>query len=106
MMFLRFGCQGGLMVPAVEVGRVCVKIAGREAGKRCVVVDVVDKNFVVVTGPVEVNGVRRRRVNIGHIEPTKMKVKIGKGDSDAEISEVLKSAGLFDGMKEPVRPSL
>ncbi len=33
-------------MPAVEVGRVCMKLAGREAGKKCVVVDVIDKNFV------------------------------------------------------------
>lgn len=94
------------MVPAIEVGRVCVKIVGREAGRRCVVVDVVDKNFVVVTGPVKVSGVKRRRVNVGHIEPTDMKVKIGKGDGDNEIVEALKAAGLLDKMKEIVKPKL
>jgi len=93
-------------VPAIEVGRVCVKIVGREAGRRCVVIDVVDKNFVVVTGPVKVTGVKRRRVNVGHIEPTEMKVKIGKGDSDDEIVEALKAAGLLDKMKEIVKPKL
>ncbi|MDH5780930.1 MAG: 50S ribosomal protein L14e, partial [Candidatus Bathyarchaeota archaeon] len=36
---------------AVEVGRICVKIAGGEAGRRCVIVDVIDKNFMLVTGP-------------------------------------------------------
>jgi len=94
------------MVPAIEVGRVCVKIAGREAGKRCVVVDVVDKNFVVATGPVKVSGVKRRRVNVGHIEPTEMKVKIGKGDGDNEIVEALKATGLLDKMKDIVKPKL
>lgn len=94
------------MVPAIEVGRVCVKIVGREAGRRCVVVDVVDKNFVVVTGPVKVTGVKRRRVNVGHIEPTEMKVKIGKGDGDNEIVEALKATGLLDKMKDIVKPKL
>jgi large subunit ribosomal protein L14e len=94
------------MVPAIEVGRVCVKIAGRETGRRCVVVDVVDKNFVVVTGPVKVSGVKRRRVNIGHVEPTEMKVKIGKGVGDNEVVEALKVAGLLDKMKENVKPRL
>ncbi|UCF58732.1 MAG: 50S ribosomal protein L14e [Candidatus Bathyarchaeota archaeon] len=93
-------------MPAIEVGRVCVKIVGREAGRRCVVVDVVDKNFVVVTGPVKVTGVKRRRVNVGHIEPTEMKVKIGKGDGDNEVVETLKVAGLLDKMKEIVKPRL
>ncbi len=94
------------MVPAIEVGRVCVKIVGREAGKRCVVVDVVDKNFVLVTGPIKVSGVKRRRVNVGHIEPTEMKVKIGKGDGDNEIVEALKATGLLDKMKDIVKPKL
>ena len=94
------------MVPAIEVGRICVKIAGRETGRRCVVVDVVDKNFVVVTGPVKVSGVKRRRANIGHIEPTEMKLKIGKGDGDNEVVEALKAAGLLDKMKENVKPRL
>ena len=94
------------MVPAIEVGRICVKIAGRETGRRCVVVDVVDKNFVVVTGPVKVSGVKRRRANIGHVEPMEMKVKIGKGDGDNEVVEALKVAGLLDKMKENVKPRL
>lgn len=93
-------------MPAIEVGRVCVKIAGREAGRRCVVVDVVDKNFVVVTGPVKVTGVRRRRANISHIEPTKKKVKLGKGADDDEVAESLKAAGLLNEMKEIVKPKL
>ena len=94
------------MVPAIEAGRVCVKILGREAGRRCVVVDVVDKNFVVVTGPVKVSGVRRRRVNVGHIEPTEMKIKIAKGDGDDKVIEALRTAGFLDSMKEIVTPKL
>lgn len=91
---------------AVEVGIVCVKIAGREAGRRCVIVDVIDRNFVLVTGPPKVSGVRRRRANISHVEPTPLKVKIGKGAGDDEVLEALKKAGLLDEMKEIVKPSL
>jgi large subunit ribosomal protein L14e len=98
--------DGGLLLAAVEVGRVCVKIAGREAGRRCVIVDVIDKNFVLVTGPPKVNGVRRRRANIGHIEPTPLKIKIAKGAGDEEVREALEKAGLLDEMKELVKPSL
>ena len=94
------------MLAAVEVGRVCVKIVGREAGKRCVIVDVIDRNFALVTGPVKVNGVRRRRANISHIEPTPLKVKIAKGADDDEVLEALKKAGKLDEMKEIVKPSL
>ena len=93
-------------MPAVEVGRVCVKLAGREAGKKCVVVDVIDKNFVLVTGPVKVSGVKRRRVNVNHVEPMDLKVNIKKGDDDDVVMEALKKAGLLDDMKATVKPKL
>lgn len=32
------------------VGRICVKVAGRETGRKCVIVDVIDKNYVLITG--------------------------------------------------------
>ena len=47
---------------AIEVGRIGVIIAGRRAGKKVVVVDIIDRNFVLVTGAG--NGVKRRRMNI------------------------------------------
>ncbi len=91
---------------AVEVGRVCVKIAGRETGRRCVIVDVIDRNFVLVSGPPEVSGVRRRRTNISHVEPTDEKIKIKKGAGDEEVLEALEKAGLLDEMGQVVKPSL
>ena len=47
-------------MPAIEKGRVCVKIAGRESGKKCVIVDVIDENFVEIVG----NEVKNKRCNI------------------------------------------
>lgn len=76
-------------MPAIEVGRVCVKVTGREAGKRCVIVDLIDKNFVLVTGPRSVTGVKRRRVNVNHVKPTEEKVKVKRGASDEEVSQAL-----------------
>ena len=64
------------MVKVIDVGRVVVKVLGREAGRKAVVVDVVDESYVVVTGPKSLTGVRRRRVNINHIEPTDKRVEI------------------------------
>ncbi|MEM3979819.1 MAG: KOW motif-containing protein, partial [Ignisphaera sp.] len=48
-------------MPAIEVGRICVKIAGREAGRKCVIVDIIDDNYVLIMGPKSMNGVKRRR---------------------------------------------
>ncbi|RJS83726.1 50S ribosomal protein L14e [Candidatus Bathyarchaeota archaeon] len=88
-------------MPAIEVGRICVKTSGREAGRKCVIVDIIDRNFVLVTGPKKVSGVRRRRSNINHIEPTELKIEIRRGASDEEVEEALKSAGLIEQMKKP-----
>jgi len=76
-------------LPAVEVGRICVKITGREAGKKCIIVDVIDKNFLLITGPKQVNGVKRRRVNVSHVEPTEKKVNMSRGESDDQIMKAL-----------------
>ncbi len=73
----------------MDVGRICVKLTGREAGSRCVIVDVVDRNYVIVTGPLEVTGVRRRRVNMSHLQPLDEVVEISRNASDEEIAALL-----------------
>ena len=50
---------------AIDIGRVCRKTEGREKGELCVIVDLVDRNYVVVAGL----NVKRRRVNMDHIFP-------------------------------------
>ncbi len=90
-------------MPAIEVGRLCVKTRGREAGRKCVIVEIVDDNFVVITGPRDVSGVKRRRANINHIEVLPEKVDIEPGASDDEVRQALEQAGLLDFMKERVR---
>ncbi|MCD6264164.1 50S ribosomal protein L14e [Candidatus Bathyarchaeota archaeon] len=76
-------------MPAIEVGRICIKTRGREAGRRCVIVDIIDRNFVLVTGPKDVTGVRRRRVNMSHLKPTEEKIEISRGASDDEVRAAL-----------------
>jgi len=93
-------------LPAIEVGRICVKIAGREAGRRCVIVDIVDKNFVLTTGPQKVSGVKRRRVNVNHVEPTQTKIDIKRGATDEEVTEALKAAGKLEEMAAIVKPTI
>ncbi|MEM0000819.1 MAG: 50S ribosomal protein L14e [Desulfurococcaceae archaeon] len=93
-------------MPAVEIGRICVKVAGREAGRKCVIVDIVDENFVLITGPKALSGVKRRRVNIKHIEPTDKVIRIPRGVSDEEVVKAIEEAGLVDFMKEVVKPKL
>jgi len=54
-----------------------------------VIIDIMDKNFVLITGPPEVTGVRRRRANINHLEPTDIKLNITKTMNDEEIKKIL-----------------
>jgi len=71
----------------MEIGRVCVKIAGHEAGKKCVIVDMVDRTYVLVAGP----EIKRKRCNIAHLEPLPQKLDIAKGASDEEIKRAFEA---------------
>jgi len=90
-------------MPAIEVGRICVKQAGRENGKKCVVIDVMDKSFVLVTGPKKVTGVKRRRVNINHVMPLQEKSEVKRGASDDEVDQVLEAAGKLQEMTQTIK---
>ena len=74
-----------IVLSACDVGRVCVKFRGREKGSECVVVDVIDRNYVVVVGP----AVKRRRVNMHHLRPLDREVDIGRDASDEEVAAAL-----------------
>ncbi len=85
-----------------EKGRVCLKIAGREAGKYCVVVEPLKESFVMITGPKSVTRIKRRKCNIEHLEPTQEKFELSSGD-DADVEAAWKESGLMDtlGIEAP-----
>jgi large subunit ribosomal protein L14e len=72
-----------------EIGRLCVKIAGRDAGLRCVVVGSVDDTFVLVDGQT-----RRRKVNIKHLEPLDKVLSIESGASHEDVAKALSDEGI------------
>lgn len=74
----------------MDVGRICVKTAGRETGRKCVVVSKIDENFVLVDSP----SVRRRRCNVRHLNSTEAKIDLAEGASTAEVEKALKKAGM------------
>ena len=78
-------------MPAIEIGRICTKTMGREAGKKCVIVDIIDKSFVLITGPKTLTGVKRRKANVQHLKSTENSVKIERGASDEDVLKALKS---------------
>jgi large subunit ribosomal protein L14e len=87
-----------------DVGRVCLKVAGREAGKYCVVVKKLDANFVLVTGPRSVTHVKRRKCNILHLEPLKESLEIKDDASDEDVIRAYEHASLFTKLDLP-KPS-
>ncbi len=89
----------------IEPGRIVLKIAGRESGKYAVIVENTNDNFVLITGPKTVTGVKRRKCNIDHIEPTENKLDIDSKADDATIENLWKSSGLIEKLeiKVPVK---
>lgn len=72
-----------------EVGRLCVKIAGRDAGRTCVVVEELDNSYVVVDG-----ATRRKKVNVLHLEPLADMVKLKAKASHDEVAKAFEKLGL------------
>ncbi|MEK6901892.1 MAG: 50S ribosomal protein L14e [Nanoarchaeota archaeon] len=72
-----------------EVGRMCMKIAGRDAGRKCVVIEHVDDHFVVVDGDV-----RRKKVNVKHLEPLTEVVNVKNGAGHDEVQKLFEKLGL------------
>jgi large subunit ribosomal protein L14e len=83
---------------SLDIGRVCIKISGREAGKYCVVLKVgKDKEsaFAWITGPKLLSGVKRRRANIGHLEPTPYKLDVKEDATDEEVISAFEKSALI-----------
>jgi len=64
----------------IEIGRMCIKIAGRDAGLKCAIVDILDERLVLIDGET-----RRRKCNIMHLEPLKDSINIKKNASHQDI---------------------
>ncbi len=71
------------MVP----GRVCVKVSGRDAGAKVVIVKNIDDVFAEVV----TRSGKRRKVNKRHLLPTEKIIDV-EGKSDEEIAKALEEA--------------
>jgi large subunit ribosomal protein L14e len=80
----------------IEIGRLVVKIAGRDARKRAIIVDILDDKYVLIDGET-----RRRKCNILHLEPLDKVIKIKKGASHEEVVKVFKELGLEARQTKP-----
>ena len=67
-----------------EQGRVCMKLAGRDAGKLCAILENNDDGEVLIDGDT-----RRRYVNPDHLEPTSKTIAVDKDATAADILDHL-----------------
>ncbi len=70
------------------IGSLCLKIAGRDAGKRCVIIDVKDGMFLID------GETRRRTCSVRHLEPLGEQLALKKGASHAEVRTAFKKLGV------------
>ena len=73
----------------IEIGRLCVKTAGRDARRKCVIIDIVDNNYVLIDGDV-----RRKKCNIKHLEPLNKTLDIKKGAAHEEVIHEFKKINI------------
>ncbi|MBI2152005.1 50S ribosomal protein L14e [Candidatus Woesearchaeota archaeon] len=69
-----------------NVGRLCLKIAGRDAGRKCIIIEELDSNYVLIDG-----NVRRRKTNIRHLEPLEEVLDVKKNLSHEAVKELFQS---------------
>lgn len=66
------------------IGTICIKVAGRDAGKTCVIVEAAKDGVVVIEGET-----RRRKCNVKHLEPLGKTVEIKAGASHDVVMKAL-----------------
>ncbi len=82
----------------MEVGQLAIKIAGRDAGRECLIVQKIDDNFVMVDG-----NTRRRKCNVDHLEFSSQKAALKEGASHEEVAKALQSIGVKILQRAPPR---
>jgi large subunit ribosomal protein L14e len=73
----------------MNIGRLCVKIAGRDAGKKCVIIEILEGNLVMIDGET-----RRRKCNIKHLQPLTQELSVNEKASHEDIVEAFKTIGI------------
>lgn len=73
----------------MEIGMLCVKLAGRDANQKCIVIDNIDEKNVLIDG-----NTRRKKVNVKHLLPMNKILKIKKGASTEDVHKLFESEGI------------
>ncbi len=88
---------------AIELGRVCVKTSGRNAGKYCVITGILDDNYVTVAGPKAINKMKAKKCNVEHLAFTDKKLELNDKATEKDVEDALKSAKLTDIFKQGLK---
>ncbi len=87
----------------LAVGRLVVKIAGRDAGRTGVVVSVLDEKNVLIDG-----GTRRKKANVNHLEPLAQTIELQDNATHDEVKKTFEQLQLpvWETKRKPatVRP--
>jgi|GEM_PF-67491 len=77
------------------IGSLCLKIAGRDAGKRCIIIDTKDGMFLID------GETRRRTCSVKHLEPLGEQFGLKKGASHADVAAAFKKLGVTLTQSKP-----
>ena len=80
----------------MEIGKVCMKIAGRDAGRPAIVIEVHKDGYVTIDGYS-----RRKKVNPQHLQFIGTKVDIKKGATHDTVIKALEKLGF----SQPEKPT-
>jgi len=83
----------------IEIGRMCVKLAGRDARKKGIIIDVLDEGYVLIDGEI-----RRRKCNIKHLELLDKVIEIKKNADHGAVVEALEKEGISVPLKRKKSP--
>ena len=76
----------------VEIGRVALINYGPDAGKLCVIVNVLDTNKALVDGPASVTGVTRQQLSFKRMTLTDFVLPIQHGAREKVLAKAMKDA--------------
>ncbi len=71
----------------LEIGTVCVKLAGRTAGQKVVVLELdKKKSFATIIG----EKIKKKQCNLKHLMPLDKIIKVSKSTTQKDIAKLLK----------------
>jgi large subunit ribosomal protein L14e len=78
----------------VEIGRIAVVNYGPDAGKLCVIIDVLDQNRAFIDGPSSITGVARQAIPFKRLALTDLKISIPKSPRLKTLVKAYTEAGI------------